>query len=87
MAPGRVVSVGQLGTYGLTVIIDHGGGDYSIYGSLDRADVRAQQTVTKGQVIGERRQSPTPSSRRISTSRFGTAERMDVRRRSIPRAG
>jgi septal ring factor EnvC (AmiA/AmiB activator) len=53
VAPGRVVNVGQLGTYGLTVIIDHGGGDYSIYGSLDKADVRAQQTVTKGQVIGE----------------------------------
>jgi len=53
VAPGRVVNVGQLGTYGLTVIIDHGGGDYSIYGSLDRADVRAQQTVTKGQVIGQ----------------------------------
>jgi septal ring factor EnvC (AmiA/AmiB activator) len=53
VAPGRVVNVGQLGTYGLTVIIDHGGGDYSIYGSLDRADVRAQQTVTRGEVIGE----------------------------------
>jgi murein hydrolase activator len=53
VAPGRVVNVGQLGTYGLTVIIDHGGGDYSIYGSLERADVRAQQTVAKGQVIGE----------------------------------
>ncbi len=53
VAPGRVVNVGQLGTYGLTVIIDHGGGDYSIYGSLDKADVRAQQNVTKGQVIGE----------------------------------
>ena len=53
VAPGRVVNVGQLGTYGLTVIIDHGGGDYSIYGSLERADVRAQQSVAKGQVIGE----------------------------------
>ncbi len=53
VAPGRVVNVGTLGTYGLTVIIDHGGGDYSIYGSLDRADVRPQQTVAKGQVIGE----------------------------------
>jgi septal ring factor EnvC (AmiA/AmiB activator) len=52
VADGRVVSVGQLGTYGLTVIIDHGGGDYSIYGSLNRSDVRQQQTVTKGQVIG-----------------------------------
>jgi murein DD-endopeptidase MepM/ murein hydrolase activator NlpD len=52
VADGRVVSVGQLGTYGLTVIIDHGGGDYSIYGSLNRSDVRQQQAVTKGQVIG-----------------------------------
>ena len=49
---GKVVSVGPLGTYGLTVIIDHGGGDYSIYGSLARADVRRHDTVTKGQVIG-----------------------------------
>jgi len=52
VADGRVVSVGQLGTYGLTVIVDHGGGDYSIYGSLSRSDVRQQQSVTKGQVIG-----------------------------------
>jgi septal ring factor EnvC (AmiA/AmiB activator) len=52
VAAGRVVSVSQLGTYGLTVIIDHGGGDYSIYGSLNRADVRPQETVAKGQVIG-----------------------------------
>ena len=52
VASGRVVSANQLGTYGLTVIIDHGGGDYSIYGSLFRADVRPQQQVAKGQVIG-----------------------------------
>jgi septal ring factor EnvC (AmiA/AmiB activator) len=30
------VSVGSLVTYGTTVIIEHGGGDYSIYGSLAR---------------------------------------------------
>ena len=52
VAAGKVVSVGQLGTYGLTIIIDHGGGDYSIYGSLSRADVAQQQRVVKGQVIG-----------------------------------
>jgi murein hydrolase activator len=52
VADGKVVSVGQLGTYGLTVIVDHGGGDYSIYGSLNRAEVKQQQAVTKGQVIG-----------------------------------
>ena len=52
VAAGKVVSVGQLGTYGLTVIVDHGGGDYSIYGSLSRADVRIGQTIAKGQTIG-----------------------------------
>ncbi|HTE44582.1 MAG TPA: peptidoglycan DD-metalloendopeptidase family protein [Gemmatimonadaceae bacterium] len=52
VAGGKVVNVGQLGTYGLTVIIDHGGGDYSIYGSLSRTDVKPQATVAKGQVIG-----------------------------------
>jgi septal ring factor EnvC (AmiA/AmiB activator) len=52
VAPGKIVSVRQLGTYGLTVIVDHGGGDYSIYGSLRSADVREQQLVTKGQPIG-----------------------------------
>ena len=52
VAAGRVVRVSQLGTYGLTVIIEHGGGDYTIYGSLARADVRQGQTVAKGHVIG-----------------------------------
>ncbi|HKO17211.1 MAG TPA: peptidoglycan DD-metalloendopeptidase family protein [Gemmatimonadaceae bacterium] len=52
IAAGRVVSVGQLGTYGLTVIIEHGGGDYSIYGSLGRASVEMQQSVAKGEIIG-----------------------------------
>ncbi len=52
VAAGKVVSAAPLGTYGLTVIIDHGGGDYSIYGSLSRADVRQGQQIAKGQVIG-----------------------------------
>jgi murein hydrolase activator len=41
-----------IGTYGLTVIIQHGGGDYSVYGSLARADVQKGQKVIKNQVIG-----------------------------------
>ena len=43
VANGKVVSVRQLGTYGLTAIVEHGGGDYSIYGSLSRADVRGSK--------------------------------------------
>ena len=52
VAAGRVATVRSLGTYGLTVIVEHGGGDYSIYGSLERADVKEGQAVTKGQTIG-----------------------------------
>jgi septal ring factor EnvC (AmiA/AmiB activator) len=52
VAAGTVVDVRQFGTYGLIVIVEHGGGDYSIYGSLNRADVRSGQTVVKGQTVG-----------------------------------
>lgn len=52
IADGTVVSVGSLGTYGTTIIIEHGGGDYSIYGSLARVDVRLHDAITKGQQIG-----------------------------------
>ena len=41
-----------IGTYGLTVIVQHGGGDYSVYGSLSRADVKKGDMVAKGTVIG-----------------------------------
>jgi septal ring factor EnvC (AmiA/AmiB activator) len=52
VAAGEVMLVQPIGTYGLTVIIQHGGGDYSVYGSLSRADVRANTQVRQGQVIG-----------------------------------
>ena len=52
VAPGTVVSVGQLGTYGLTVIVQHGGGDYSVYASLNSAAVRPGGAVRKGDVLG-----------------------------------
>ncbi|HYC52673.1 MAG TPA: peptidoglycan DD-metalloendopeptidase family protein [Gemmatimonadaceae bacterium] len=52
VAAGRAVTVRPVGTYGLTVIVEHGGGDYSIYGSLERANVKEGDAVVKGQVIG-----------------------------------
>lgn len=52
VAPGTVVSVGQLGTYGLTVILQHGDGDYSVYASLASASVRTGTSVKKGETIG-----------------------------------
>jgi septal ring factor EnvC (AmiA/AmiB activator) len=52
VAPGTVVSVGQLGTYGLTVIVQHGAGDYSVYASLNSASVRTGSIIRKGDAIG-----------------------------------
>jgi murein hydrolase activator len=52
VAPGTVVSVGPLGTYGLTVIVQHGEGDYSIYASLQAASLRTGTAVKRGDVVG-----------------------------------
>lgn len=52
VAGGTVVLAEPMGTYGLTVIVQHGGGDYSVYGSLSRADVAKGATVAKGQTVG-----------------------------------
>jgi septal ring factor EnvC (AmiA/AmiB activator) len=52
VAAGKVLEVSRFGTYGLTVIVEHGGGDYSIYGSLGRAEVTKGASVTKGQTLG-----------------------------------
>lgn len=49
---GRVSMVRPLDTYGLTVIIDHGAGDYTIYASLRKAMVKDGESVVRGQVIG-----------------------------------
>lgn len=52
VASGQVLEVSRFGTYGLTVIVEHGGGDYSIYGSLGSADVAKGAAVAKGQTLG-----------------------------------
>lgn len=52
VSAGTVAYAGPMGTYGNTVILEHGGGDYSVYGSLDRIDVRKGSRVIKGQAIG-----------------------------------
>ena len=41
-----------MGTYGRTVIVDHGGGDYSVYSSLAQSPLSKGSRVTKGQTIG-----------------------------------
>ena len=52
IAAGTVRLAQQLGTYGLCVLIDHGGGYYSLYCQLSGADVRQGQAVERGQQIG-----------------------------------
>jgi len=52
VAGGQVVAAAQVGTYGETVIVEHGGGDYSVYSSLGHANVSKGDKVSKGQVVG-----------------------------------
>jgi septal ring factor EnvC (AmiA/AmiB activator) len=50
---GKVRLVGQFGTYGLTVVLEHGNGYYSVYSHLQAADVKLGGSVSKGNVIGK----------------------------------
>ncbi len=52
VSAGTVAYAGPMGTYGNTVILEHGGGDYSVYGSLDKIEVRKGMRVIKGQPLG-----------------------------------
>jgi len=52
-ASGRVVFAGEQGTYGTTVIVDHGSGQQTRYAHLSAAAVTAGQQVEAGQVIGK----------------------------------
>lgn len=52
VAAGKVRVAEPFGTYGLTVIIEHPGGDYSVYGSLEKVTVKKGDVVGKGDVIG-----------------------------------
>jgi septal ring factor EnvC (AmiA/AmiB activator) len=49
---GRVELVQRLGTYGLTVVVQHGNGYRSLYMQLQNASMTVGQDVTRGQVIG-----------------------------------
>ena len=52
VASGTVVDVGVRGTYLTTVILQHGGGYYTIYATLADATVHLGDQVLAGQVIG-----------------------------------
>lgn len=50
---GKVVQAGWSGGYGISVLIDHGGGVQTRYGHLQKLYVGAGQTVSRGQTIGQ----------------------------------
>jgi murein hydrolase activator len=52
VAAGTVTLSEAMGTYGTCVILDHAGGDYSIYCSLGSTAVRVGQSVAKGASVG-----------------------------------
>ena len=49
---GKIRLVGQFGTYGLTIVVEHGNGYYSVYSHLQSATVKLGATVVKGATIG-----------------------------------
>ncbi len=49
---GKVRLVGQFGTYGLTIVLEHGNGYYSVYSHLQSAGVKLGTTVAKGDPLG-----------------------------------
>jgi septal ring factor EnvC (AmiA/AmiB activator) len=52
VAAGEVVWAESNGTYGLMVVLQHGGGAYSSYSSLQQITVRKGARVAKGETIG-----------------------------------
>jgi murein DD-endopeptidase MepM/ murein hydrolase activator NlpD len=50
---GKVVFAEKLGIYGLTVIVDHGFGLFSLYAHLSQFRVSVGQVLKKGQFIGD----------------------------------
>ena len=52
VASGKVSLAGNLGLYLTSVLIDHGGGYYTVYAYLNDATVKQGDRVIRGQVIG-----------------------------------
>jgi septal ring factor EnvC (AmiA/AmiB activator) len=61
VADGEVIFSGEFRSYGLMVIVDHGGSFYSIYGQLDESLVEEDAKVKGGGVVGKLGNSGQPS--------------------------
>ena len=49
---GRVIFAKDIGIYGLTILIDHGQGLFTMYSHLSSIDVAVDQAINKGDIIG-----------------------------------
>ena len=52
VSAGKVVLVQRLGTYGLSIILEHASGFFSLYMQLSAATVKVGDAIAKGQAIG-----------------------------------
>lgn len=52
MKSGRVTHAGPLGSYGIAVILDHGGGWTTLYAHLSRADVATGTAIENQAIVG-----------------------------------
>ncbi|MCC6991176.1 MAG: peptidoglycan DD-metalloendopeptidase family protein [Acidobacteria bacterium] len=59
---GLVAHAAPFTGFGVLVILDHGGGAYSLYGHLARAAVAEGTTIAAGEPVGDAGQTPTGAS-------------------------
>jgi murein DD-endopeptidase MepM/ murein hydrolase activator NlpD len=78
-AGGRVASVGTRGAYGLTVVVDHGGGVETRYAHLSSAPVREGEAVVSGQVIAQSGNSGRSTGPHLHFEVLNNGEAVDPR--------
>ena len=77
VSSGLVKVVQRLGTYGLTVVVEHGNGYFSLYMQLGTSAVAVGEAVQKGQSVGTVG-GETPTRGPTSTSRSGGKIRLPL---------
>ncbi|MBC7172748.1 MAG: M23 family metallopeptidase, partial [Polyangiaceae bacterium] len=60
-AEGRVAFARTYGSYGRVVIVDHGGGYYTVYGGLGRIDAQVGDAINAGAPLGTIGSAPEPA--------------------------
>jgi murein hydrolase activator len=71
VAAGTVKLVGNLGTYLMTVMVDHGGGYYTVYAALSDAGVVQGERVLRGQILGRVGGATTPEGPHLHFAIYG----------------